>query len=1286
MRPRDRQRRRPNRRHAFRAASEPLESRIALSADIGVNLDVNNAGVDNPIWTDLHNLAGSWVPASGSTVASSADGYPLANASTYFNADNYPAGNYQFSYSGSATVSFSGAAQLVGSVSVSGGVTTGTVAFSPLVGDGKSIVMQLTNVDPSNPMDNFHLMMPGYGNGTSPAAMFTPQFIQVLQPFSTIRFMNWTQVIRNPVANWSARVGPNAFLTDGNGGVPYEDMIELCNEAQKDMWLNIPVDSTPSFVQNLAQLVASRLDPNLNVYVEYGNEVWNFSFEKSQVYIAARANSVLNQSLGNYQLIAQQTAYTLVNDGQIFDQAFGSASARVRPVLGGQAAWTAFASLGLQFIQQYFGAPSNFIYGTAVAPYVGITTAQDVSGLTLNQLFADMNQWLTTQGIPQIQASAALAKQYDIPLLAYEGGQGLAAGSTQRNALLFNEAQSDPRMFQVYTALIDDWQQAGGQLFNAYQLTEVWSSIYGDWGMLQFVTQTGGPAYDSLVASMYAPGDFNVDGSVNYADLQVLESNYGTGGSHWTQGDLSHDGLVNWTDLNAMRQALNLSGLTLSQFAQQAVFGVPADVPAGTALEYDGFGVTYASNLPPASSTGTVKLNTNSAGQPIVLGGATYSQGLGFAGSSSASFALNGQYTTFDSTIGVDSSGTAASSVIFEVFGDGTLLYQSPVMAYGSSPNPIEVNLSGVQTLTLTVAAAPGSIAAYDRAAWGDARLVSTVNLGSSPYTLTWQLMQNGQAVSTQSADSFSFAAVQGTYTINLTVTNSQGLTATASTTVTAVTRGTSTASSFGEDLVRQGNWIGAYGSQGYDIPGLGSALPSYAKVSVTDAGTFTWATNTTALNALEDPGTSTRIVTGWTSQSAFDINLDLTDGQAHTLTLYAVDWMNRGVQEQIQVIDGSTGNVLDSETIAGFSNGVYLRWVVSGQVVIKLSDQSLPVARIDGLFLDPIGTGTASFVKKDTTTQGTWVGAYGGQGYDIEGFAPSLPSYALVNIIGASTYTWAASTADTRALENPPGGPARSARTWFGGNFTINVNLSDGQVHDLALYAVDWDNQARQEQIQVIDPATGTVLDSEVLSSFGTGAYLQWAVVGDVQIRVTRLAGINAVVSGLFLLDPSGPGTASFVKKDATTQGTWVGTYGARGYDIEGFSQSLPSYASINTTGASTYTWAASAADTRALENPPGGPDRSARTWYGGSFTIDVNLSDGQVHDLALYAVDWDNGGRQEQIQVIDPATGKVLDSEVLSSFGTGAYLQWAVRGHVQIRVTRLAGINAVVSGLFLD
>ena len=82
-----------------------------MSAEIGVSLQGNAVEGISPMWTDLHNLAVAWKPISGSTsVPLTADGYPLTDAQTYFAVTNYPVGNYQFSYTGGGTVSFSGAA------------------------------------------------------------------------------------------------------------------------------------------------------------------------------------------------------------------------------------------------------------------------------------------------------------------------------------------------------------------------------------------------------------------------------------------------------------------------------------------------------------------------------------------------------------------------------------------------------------------------------------------------------------------------------------------------------------------------------------------------------------------------------------------------------------------------------------------------------------------------------------------------------------------------------------------------------------------------------------------------------------------------------------------------------------------------------------------------------------------------------------------------------------------------------------------------------------------------
>ena len=132
-----------------------------------------------------------------------------------------------------------------------------------------------------------------------------------------------------------------------------------------------------------------------------------------------------------------------------------------------------------------------------------------------------------------------------------------------------------------------------------------------------------------------------------------------------------------------------------------------------------------------------------------------------------------------------------------------------------------------------------------------------------------------------------------------------------------------------------------------------------------------------------------------------------------------------------------------------------------------------------------------------------------------------SYPSYATVTPTGEGTTVWTSSTTDPRALENP-GGSGRIAATWYSStSFSINVDLTDGQAHDVTLYALDWDNRARSEQIQITSAITGTVLDTETLSNFSGGVYLEWTISGNVVIKVTNQASPNAVISGLFF-DPS--------------------------------------------------------------------------------------------------------------------------------------------------------------------
>ena len=148
---------------------------------------------------------------------------------------------------------------------------------------------------------------------------------------------------------------------------------------------------------------------------------------------------------------------------------------------------------------------------------------------------------------------------------------------------------------------------------------------------------------------------------------------------------------------------------------------------------------------------------------------------------------------------------------------------------------------------------------------------------------------------------------------------------------------------------------------------------------------------------------------------------------------------------------------------------------------------------------------------------QGTWQGVYGLDGYNIINDTVSYPAYAQVNVVNQNPYTWVASTGDVRALQKALVA-GRIAATWYApSSFEIDVNISDGQTHQVALYCLDWDTISRGQTIEVLNAASNALLDTRSVSSFTNGQYLVWNISGHVKFRVTRTAGENAVISGLF-------------------------------------------------------------------------------------------------------------------------------------------------------------------------
>ena len=110
---------------------------------------------------------------------------------------------------------------------------------------------------------------------------FNPVFVDKIKKFRTLRFMDWMQTNHSPQKEWENRPTP-ATATYRRSGVPLEVMIALANQVQADPWFNMPHQATDEYIQNFAQKVKAELNPNLKVYIEFSNEVWNWNFKQTR--------------------------------------------------------------------------------------------------------------------------------------------------------------------------------------------------------------------------------------------------------------------------------------------------------------------------------------------------------------------------------------------------------------------------------------------------------------------------------------------------------------------------------------------------------------------------------------------------------------------------------------------------------------------------------------------------------------------------------------------------------------------------------------------------------------------------------------------------------------------------------------------------------------------------------------------------------------------------------------------------------------------------------------------
>lgn len=190
-----------------------------------------------------------------------------------------------------------------------------------------------------------------------------------------------------------------------------------------------------------------------------------------------------------------------------------------------------------------------------------------------------------------------------------------------------------------------------------------------------------------------------------------------------------------WTNLGLLPGPATVRDLwartDLGTFTNSFTTNVPAHGAVllrvvGTAPALPGLGTVYLSDLQSAYGYvgwGTMTKDKSIGGNTITLNGTTYSKGLGVHAFSALEYRLGAIGASFQAEIGVDDEvGAGKGSVVFQVYADGMKIYDSGVLHGGDPEQTINLDLTGVNRLTLGVNDADDGNS-YDHADWAGATL-----------------------------------------------------------------------------------------------------------------------------------------------------------------------------------------------------------------------------------------------------------------------------------------------------------------------------------------------------------------------------------------------------------------------------------------------------------------------------------------------------------------------------------------------------------------------------------
>lgn len=455
----------------------------------------------------------------GYDVGADASGAPRQDFYLIFNSHRIAAGTYKLLFTGRADVSLgSNPAGKVLNFSYDPATNRSTAdVVLPADASGNTWLTfrntrRLPTSTASDGVTQVQLWRPGYP--TDGSVTFTREFIEAMKKVQVIRTMDLANANGNPSQTWAERTRPDFVGMVTDKGQPWEMLVALANATERDLWITVPVKADDAYIRKLAQLIRfgsdgvepytsnqtnpkhKPLSPDLKLYVEYGNEIWNsgpgfkgfgWAMELANRYRLDTSHPIAYDGVVNDQYVALRRwiAYRSAHISQTFRSVFTDSAMmnRVRPILASQVGnANSYLSQGLAWAEGYYGDVTRLWYGGGGAAYYDSAVAPvDLQASTMQGYFAGLP---TAKFAQSVATDTTWTQGYGLLNIAYEGGPGpggSALGSITGSADLAYTYNADPRMGVRMLAAHDIWQANGGDMlvYYVYSASAPWSFIDG---------------------------------------------------------------------------------------------------------------------------------------------------------------------------------------------------------------------------------------------------------------------------------------------------------------------------------------------------------------------------------------------------------------------------------------------------------------------------------------------------------------------------------------------------------------------------------------------------------------------------------------------------------------------------------------------------------------------------------------------------------------------------------------------------------------------------------------